>query len=359
MSWRVIAGRRFLATLARAGMVLSAVMLVLSIVSMAGGYDRPASAAGVSRGTLTIRDAVGAITGGGSGPFTPGVPTGSACQGSGSSGYIWQTFLAAGSVSVASLTFGPDGPNPVGTALVTPLYSVDGEAVVSRFPSANPVGLISGIPQVSFSQTVGALPAGSYNIGVACSFGGAMQDYWSITISVTANPADSPLGIAWSSTPTSPATTSTTTVAPTTTTTTVAPTTTTTTVAPTTTTTTVAPTTTTTSTTTTVASTTTSTTVKPTTTTVAPTTTSTTVKPTTTTVAPTTTSTTVQPATTTTIVGSGGPVPTLPPGSGGTLPATGSSSALPVIVWGVLLLVFGRMAMLLAKPVTVVTDRRS
>jgi hypothetical protein len=342
MSWRVIAGRRFLATLARAGMVLSAVMLVLSIVSMAGGYDRPASAAGVSRGTLTIRDAVGAITGGGSGPFTPGVPTGSACQGSGSSGYIWQTFLAAGSVSVASLTFGPDGPNPVGTALVTPLYSVDGEAVVSRFPSANPVGLISGIPQVSFSQTVGALPAGSYNIGVACSFGGAMQDYWSITISVTANPADSPLGIAWSSTPTSPATTSTTTVAPTTTTTTVAPTTTTT-VAPTTTTTTVAPTTTTTSTTTTVAS----------------TTTSTTVKPTTTTVAPTTTSTTVQPATTTTIVGSGGPVPTLPPGSGGTLPATGSSSALPVIVWGLLLLVFGRMAMLLAKPVTVVTDRRS
>lgn len=323
MNRRVVTGRRFLATLARAGMVLSGVMLVLSIVSMAGGYDRPASAAGVSRGTLTIRDTAGAIAGGGSGPFTPGVPTGSACQGSGSSGYIWQTFLAAGSVSVGSLTFGPDGPNPVGTALVTPLYSVDGEAVVSKFPSANPVGLISGIPQVSFAQTVAALPAGSYNIGVACSLGGAMQDYWSITISVTANPADSPLGIAWSTTPTPPATTSTTVVPTTSTSTTVVPTTSTT------------------------------------TTTVAPTTTTTTVKPTTTTVGSTTTSTTVKPVTTTTIVGSGGLAPTLPPGSGGTLPATGSSSGVAVIVWGLLLLVFGRMAMLLAKPVTVVTDRRS
>lgn len=63
------------------------------------------------------------------------------------------------------------------------------------------------------------------------------------------------------------------------------------------------------------------------------------------TVAPTTT---VVPTTTITIVGSGGPAP-----------ATGPSSGVPVVVWGLLLLVFGRMAMLLAKPVTVVTDRRS
>ncbi|MEX0846333.1 MAG: LPXTG cell wall anchor domain-containing protein [Ilumatobacteraceae bacterium] len=60
----------------------------------------------------------------------------------------------------------------------------------------------------------------------------------------------------------------------------------------------------------------------------------------------------------TTIVGSGGPVVATIPTSGITLPKTGSSS-MPVIVWGVLLLVFGRMAMLLAKPITVVTDRRS
>jgi hypothetical protein len=80
---------------------------------------------------------------------------------------------------------------------------------------------------------------------------------------------------------------------------------------------------------------------------------------TTTTTSPSSTTTTVAASsTTTTIVGAGGPTTTvraitLP----GLLPATGASGTATIVFWSLLLLVFGRMAILFARPVRVLPAR--
>jgi hypothetical protein len=290
-----------------------------------------AAAAGTSNGAVSFSDGTNPITGGGSANFNIVLPGTAACPGSGADGYRWQGFIVAASVDPGALVFGA-GPQPVGDSFVSSLVSSTGQFLRNQFPAAEPVGLISGIPAVTFSSLTvpGVLPVGSYKVGIACTRTQETLTYWSTTINVTQNNGDSPAKIAWSVQTTPPSTT--TTVAPTT----VAPTT----VAPTT----VAPT----------------TTIRPTTTTVAGATTTTVAGATTTTVAGATT-TTVAGATTTTVAGatttsvaSAGPTTTL--GGGGSLPATGSSPT-PTVVWGILLLVFGRMAMLLAKPVRVLPPK--
>lgn len=291
--------RRTAFLVARAGAVLCAAMFVVSLVSAVAGGDRPVSAAGTLRGAVTLSNGTGVITTGGSGAFTMALPAGAACQGGGPAGYRWETFVASAAVDPGSLTWNI-GPNPVAGSVVSSLYNVDGEQVATKFPATNPLGLISGIPQISLPNLQTTLTPGTYRIGVACTFAGATQDFWSSTLTVTANATDTPLGIAWTASASAPTTTTTTT--PTTT---------------------IAPTTTTTPATT--------TTVKPTTTTTAATTT-------------TTAATATTAVTTTTAVASSG---------GGIIPVTGTSSSIPMAVWGVLALVFGRMAVLLARPVRV------
>ena len=185
-------------------------------------------------------------------------------------------------------------------ALVTSMYSADGEQVTSKYPGTNPLGIISGVPQLSLANTVSSLPVGTYRIGIACTFGGATQDYWSSNLAVTANTGDTPLGITWTVSEAPPTTTTTT--AATTTTTTAA--------------------------------------------------TTTTVRATTTTAA---VSTTAGVATTSVASGGAG----INSGYGtGSIPATGTSSSIPLVVWGLLTLVFGRMAILLARPIRVVEEPR-
>ena len=310
--------RRRLCNGARAVTAVSAAMLALNVFGVFNAAPS-AAAAGTSNGAVSFSDGTNPITGGGSANFNIVLPGTAACPGSGADGYRWQGFIVAASVDPGALVFGA-GPQPVGDSFVSSLVSSTGQFLRNQFPAAEPVGLISGIPAVTFSSLTvpGVLPVGSYKVGIACTRTQQTLTYWSTTINVTQNNGDSPAKIAWSVQATPPPTTvAPTTVAPTT----VAPTT----VAPTT----VAPT----------------TTIRPTTTTVA--------GATTTTVAGATT-TTVAGGVTTTSVASGGPTTTL--GGGGSLPNTGSSPT-PTVVWGILLLVFGRMAMLLAKPVRVLPPK--
>jgi hypothetical protein len=309
--------RRAALAFARAGAILSLAMIVLSVAQL--GADPAAEAVGTRQGAITFRDTSGPITSGGSDPFIVGLPAGAACQGSGSEGYRWETFLVSGSVDPGALTWAL-GPNPVSGSVVTSMFSADGDAVNSKFPAGNPTGLISNIPQLSFPNTVASLPPGTYEIGIACTFEEETEEYWSTELAVTADPTDSPLGIAW--TAQASAATTTTTAATTTTT----------------------------------AAATTTTRPGATTTTVAGATTTTVAGATTTTVAGATT-TTVAGATTTAFVASGaggfsgG-------GSGGALPRTGTASSWPVVVWGALLLAFGRMSVLMARPVRVLPPKR-
>jgi hypothetical protein len=272
-----------------ASIILGATFLPLMFTSPASGATNNGTA------TLTQSSGTGATN------FTINLGGSASCPGDGNAGYRWQTFMIPAAADIdATLTFGSQGPTPVGAEFRAPLFDTNGSPVVSELPdiavAPATTGGISGIPNFNFQVFApGDIPNGTYKIGVACTLGVAsatqLKSYWSQQITITNDPTNTDNAqVDWIVS--APDQTTTTTAAPTTTTT-AAPTTTTT-AAPTTTTT-AAPTT---------------------TTTVAPTTT-TTVAPTPNDPAPTTT-TTVAPTpndpapTTTTTVAPGTPAPTAP-----------------------------------------------
>ena len=335
--------RRMVRNSARVGTLFSALMLTLSVLAMLGP-GRQVIAAGEFLGPVQFQSpGVGApITGGGSANFVMLPPSSSACPGSasGTPSYRWQTYLVSSAVDVSSMLYTGAGPSAVPGAFVSPMYDAAQTEVINRNPAASPLGLIAGIPAFSFTAFVppANLAAGSYNVGFACTLAGETVSYWMSQITIALDAADAPAGVAW-------------TVA----------------AAPTGTTTTLGATTTSLAATTTTAR-------SATTTTVARTTTTTTAGSTTT--APGSTTTTVAGLTTTSVAGPNLATPTATPsapsgvgsfvaapqggvgssgsgsGSAAEFPVTGPSSA-PTVIWAILLLVFGRMAILFARPYTV------
>lgn len=318
--------RRRLRDLCRIGAAASALMILSTAMSLVGS-DPAAQAAGTLQGAVTFQDPVTAspVTSGGSEPFAVRPPQNAACPGGASEtpSYRWQTFFVASGVDASALTYN-NGPVAAGDAFVNPLYDSAQNPVTDRNPSASPKGLITNIPTMSFEAFAGATPApGTYKVGIACTLEGATVSYWETMITIAADAADEPVGIAWAI---QGAIASTTTTAASTTT--------------------AAPTTTVRSTTTTAAG--------------ATTTTSTTVAGMTT-----TTSTTVAGATTTSTTiavasaagagtsSSGGSIFSAGPTGGSALPVTGPSATVRLLVWSLLLLVFGRMAVLLGRPIRV------
>lgn len=373
------AAARFLARTATLG---SAAMLAVTVCSMAfPGVPGAAEAtyAGDAQVIVPLDGSPGAgqlLSSGGSGTaFSLRLPAGSACEGdSANDGYRVQTFMVPASVDPATLQFDIAGPIPNGTgaAFRQPLYDGSGNAYVDQqtanaSPTPGP-GPIINIPAFSYGvYATGDIPAGTYNIGIACTLGPAsvtqLDRFWNVEVTFVTDAGDQPAGVTWAvgdpstttssssstSTPSTSSTTSTSTTSSTTTTTT----------APTTTTTTTAPTTTTT------APTTTTTTTAPTTTTTAPRTGTTTSS---TTTSSTTTTTTFAPTSTTSTTASVAPAASTPgPSVLGASVARGSSGSAPesvaelprtgstmwLLVWSVLLIVFGRVAVLLGRPPTV------
>ena len=312
--------------LARALTALSAVMLVFSITAATGGS---ASAAAINGGPLHVLagpDAavVGApiFLGGSATKFYLQTPAAAACSGdSASGGYRVQSYMVPASIDPATLTFDSNGPIPNGTgaSLRQPLFAggsiyVDANTAVAT--TAGGPGAITGNPVFDFSifGTAGptVVPNGTYNVGIACTLGAAsatqLDKYWNVQLTFTADANDQPSGIKWT-TPNVVATTTTTTTSSTTT------------------------------------------TIAGATTTVAATTTTVRTGTTTTTIAggPTTT---LLGATTTLVASGAGGTGSGSRSGGGTLAVTGSSP-IPILVWGVLLLVFGRMSVLLGRRVKV------
>jgi hypothetical protein len=241
-----------------ASIILGATFLPLMFTSPASGATNNGTA------TLTQSSGTGATN------FTINLGGSASCPGDGNAGYRWQTFMIPAAADIdATLTFGSQGPTPVGAEFRAPLFDTNGSPVVSELPdiavAPATTGGISGIPNFNFQVFApGDIPNGTYKIGVACTLGVAsatqLKSYWSQQITITNDPTNTDNAqVDWivsapdQTTTTTAAPTTTTTAAPTTTTT-VAPTpndpapTTTTTVAPTpndpapTTTTTVAPT---------------------------------------------------------------------------------------------------------------------
>ncbi len=328
--WRPIAR-----SISRVGFVLCAVMFLLGLATTFDSASPPAIAS-ANAGPAQIVGGPGTTSGvpldsGGSATvFAVRLPVGAACTGdSASGGYRIQSYVVPAGVDPDTLTFGNQGPTPVGTgsSFRQPLFTTGTTRYVNITTGIAPTpgggGPIPSTPGFSFAYLGAAgatsLPAGAYNVGLACTTasapGGNLDNYWNVQMTFAADPADTPAGVTW--TVEDPAVTTTTTTTTTTT------------------------------------STTTTTTMKP------PTgsSTTTTVKP------PTGSSTTTATTTTTTSV-AGSPSSGTGSTTGGTtsggspsgssfagpatLPPTGSSTT-SLVVWGLLLVTFGRMAVLLGR----------
>lgn len=326
--------RRIARDIARAGTLLSAAMFVFGLLT--AGSNAPRAAAAVNAGTVQILVPPGQPTagqpmlaGGSATGFAMIPPTGASCTGdSTTGGYRVQSYMVPASIQPSSLTFGSTGPIPAGTgaSLRQPLFS-SGTPFIQRttaVAAADGSGLLINLPVLSFS-VFGAdgptiVPPGTYNIGYACTLGPAsatqIDKYWNAQLIFAVDDSDSPSKITWTvAAPVDETTTSSTAT----------------------------------------------TVVEESTTTIAPassleSTSTTTQDSTSTTTAVDSTSTTTASAATSSTVGSGAiTATTFRPASSapsGTLVATGTSS-MSYVVWGVLLLVFGRMAILLARPVRV------
>lgn len=322
--------RRRVRNLARAACGVSAVMLAAS-VSMSIESPQQVGAAGVNAGAVSVVVPPGSPTagnllsmGGSATAFALSPPLGAACSGdSATGGFRVQTYMVPSSVDPGTLTFGIAGPLPSGsgTNYSQPLFTSAGSSWVNK-TTAVTTGQLIGLPVLSFAWVadVGGityLPAGTYNVGFACTMGGAsatqLDKYWNTQLTIAASAGDVPAGLVWTVTPATTPTTTTTTAATTTTT---------------------------------VAGATTTTVAGATTTTVRSGATTTTTTTSTTPAGGSTTTVAVN----TTLFGSGGGF------TGGTIVSTGSSPT-QIIVWAILLLVFGRMALLLGRPLRVLPPR--
>lgn len=126
---------------------------------------------------------------------------GASCPGdSASGGYRWQTYMVPSSTNPANLQFGSNGPTPSGTgaSFSQPLFDTVGNSVANQqtaaAAAAGAPGNIVNIPDMNMSVfTPGQIPAGVYNIGVACTNGGPSttqeSSYWNTQITVTTDAA--------------------------------------------------------------------------------------------------------------------------------------------------------------------------
>jgi hypothetical protein len=282
-------------------------MLVLTVVAALGSTEPHVSAAGVNAGALTLVDPVSkapVTAGTATTQFQINPPNGAACTGdTASGGYRVNSYIVPVTVDPSTLTWGSSGPVAAGASFVQPLFTAVGSAFNNKATAATTAIINAAlIDPFSFgvfqtSPTSVVVPDGSYNVGLACTLNGAEDKFWNVVINFTAT-GGTTLGFTVPAAGTTPTTTTTTTPA-----------------------------------------------------------TTTTVKPggaTTTTSSTTTTTVRTTTSTTTTVVasasGSAG-------GSSGFLVSTGSSPTR-LVVWAVLLLAFGRMAILFGRPIRVIPTRQ-
>jgi len=321
----------------RCGVVLSAVMLGVSVASAFSASALPAGSA------PTAGQSIVPVSGDAATEMSLALAApNNACPGDTATGnFRWNIYVAAVAVDAGAITWASGtGGGPVDAAggFVETMFSFGGGARQWNRNTAIGTGQITGTVTLDFLANT--IPGnGTYQLGYTCTkvatpgTPAITERFWRSQITVTN--WVSPTQFSWAASES--ATTTTTTAAGATTTTIAAG-----------------------ATTTTIAA-------GATTTTVRSTTTTTTAAPTTT-----TTTTTIAGATTTTLVGSGGPTTPLAPsggssgggsstgassgtgsGGGSFIPVTGPSHTVRIVLWAVLLLAFGRMSVLMARPIRV------
>ncbi|MGE3619998.1 MAG: fibronectin type III domain-containing protein [Acidimicrobiia bacterium] len=166
-----------------------------------------ASAEGIPSGAATVVPATGTSATN----FTLTLPTNPACTGDSSlGGFRVQTYMVEGSVNPAELTFDAFGPvpNTIGAGFRQPLYTDTTAAAVdmSTADASTPggPGPVINIPTFNIGNVFGPgdVPAGTYNVGVACTLGGPsatqLHQFWNTVLFVTDDPSGGPAQISWS-----------------------------------------------------------------------------------------------------------------------------------------------------------------
>ena len=156
------------------------------------------------------------LAGGGSAtPFQLDLGRNPACPGDSAGGdFRVQSFMVPASADLNALTFDAHGPVAAGGDFRQPLFDATGSPFVDELtdqavpPAAT--GGISGLPSFDFGVFApGDVPAGDYSVGIACTLGPAgpnqLKSFWRARLTVAASADDDPAGITWT-TPTPPAT---------------------------------------------------------------------------------------------------------------------------------------------------------
>jgi hypothetical protein len=189
-------GSRIVAVVGLATMTLA--LAVTSVVQASS--DEPAT----SGGDAVVVEANAALreldSGGSATLYSLRLPDGAACPGdTRNDQWAFQTFMVPAEVDPASLEFssaGPTGPSQYA------LYEEGTQPLVDAIlvPNAEPglPGRVPPIPPLTFSIfPPGEIAAGTYRIGVACTFLREPATFWQATIVVESDAGDEPGQFTW------------------------------------------------------------------------------------------------------------------------------------------------------------------
>jgi hypothetical protein len=152
--------------------------------------------------TLVEADRRGVVlqSGGSATQFSVDLPKDSACPGdSENDNWRLQTFIVPADADPAALEYSVIGPT--GTKQYA-IYDIFTAPVVDQLtvPNGEPgkPGRTTPFPPMSFAVfPPGEIPAGTYRIGVACTWFGATADYWDTEIVIADEPKDEPAQLTW------------------------------------------------------------------------------------------------------------------------------------------------------------------
>lgn len=188
-----------------ATLVSTAALLCIAAASPASAADRPqlgSVESPIDAGSVVVVDERGsALSAGGSADlFTLRLPRGAACPGD-SAFDQWrvQTFLVPVVDDPATLRYaviGPDGANRY--SLRNPNTSPYIHQLTRSNSAPGAPGAIDPLPYFSLDVfEPGALPAGRYRMGVACTYFRETASYWDVEIAISADATDSAAGFRW------------------------------------------------------------------------------------------------------------------------------------------------------------------
>ena len=222
--------RRTSRDLCRLGAIGSFVMLILAVSTVWSGTGPEVEAA--SAGPLVVQGGPGTAaegqtltTGGSATAFTFQLPSGAACTGDSIGGYRVQSYMVPAAVDPQTLTFNFIGPVPLGSGASYRqlLYrSASGQSFFNVATGIND-GLVLTLPGFDFASprfVPGFVLPGTYNVGIMCtkSAGAVVDKYWNTQITFATSATDLPNGLTWVVSGGTTTTTTTTVVAATTTT---------------------------------------------------------------------------------------------------------------------------------------------